>query len=146
MARAAGVSALAGLLEERLPPLWQAGSEDIRTTLATFSNPERFADLTHRFFSALLDRNLHYFVDRELPRHVGREGLVRSAGGLSQFDRAMQQHCEESTFIMRAYARDWLGKNVFKEQRRLTERDVIAFASIALTKLGKELSVRSRPD
>jgi hypothetical protein len=65
MARLAAISALYEVAGERLPTLWKPGREDERTTLATFALPDKFAELSQRFFVKLMERNLLYYLDRE---------------------------------------------------------------------------------
>ena len=60
----------------------------------------------------------------------------------NHFDDAVSRHCRESTFIMRAFARDWLGNNQFHFGKKLKREDVARFASYAFTKIKNELSIR----
>ncbi len=144
MARQTGIAALSSLAEERLPSLWEPSHEDVRTTLATFCGPEKFGELSQRFFTGFVERTTHYFLDRELPRHVGSDKLVHSVGDLAAFDGAVRRHCAEATVIMRTFARDWLGKNAFHEGKNISRDDVVGFAAHASEKIRKELSIRSR--
>jgi hypothetical protein len=142
MACDAGVEALASLFDHKVPSLWTPTKEDIRTTLASFSSPDRFADLAQRFFSALLNRNLHYYLDRALPMHVSPSGAVQSVGDLASFDLAMRTHCDEATLIMRVFARDWVAKKVFVHKKGISRKAVRDFAYVSLSKLSNELAVR----
>src|SRR5688500_14341045 len=78
MATLAGISALNSLAQERLPTLWDPSLEDMRTTIATFTGPEKFGELSQRFFTNFTEHTIHYFLDRELPRHIGPDKLVHS--------------------------------------------------------------------
>lgn len=144
MARQAGIAALSSLTQERLPSLWEPNHEDLRTTLATFSAPEKFGELSQRFFTGFIERTIHYFLDRELPRHVGPDRLVHSVGDLATFDGAVGRHCAEATVIMRTFAKDWLGNNAFHQGKNISREDVVRFAAYASKKTSKELSIRSR--
>lgn len=143
MARQAGIAALCSLSQERLPVLWEPTREDVRTTLATFAAPDKFGELAHRFFANLAERGIQYFLDRAIPQHIGPDKLVHSVGDMAVFDGAVRRHCTESAMIMRAFAKDWLGKNVFKEGKDISRRDVAGFAAYASEKIRKELSIRS---
>lgn len=143
MARQAGIAALCSLAQERLPALWEPTREDVRTTHATFAAPDKFGELAHRFFANLAERGIQYFLDREIPRHIGPDKLVHSVGDMAVFDGAVRRHCAESAMIMRPFAKDWLGKNVFKEGKDISRRDVAGFAAYASEKIRKELSIRS---
>ena len=143
MARHAAVAAIDSLARERLPQLWTPTGADEKATLASLAAPGRFGDLCQRFFTRLLGHNLHYFLDREMPKHVGRGGFAQSIGDLASFDRSVARHCEETTLIMRAFAKDWLGKNAYHCGRAVSKKDAVGFAHVALEKIRKELSVRN---
>jgi hypothetical protein len=143
MAKLSGISALHSLAHERLPSLWQPTREDMRTTIATFTAPEKFGDLSQRFFTNFVEHTIHYFLDRELPRHIGPDNLVHSVGDLAAFDGAVRRHCAEATIIMRAFAKDWLGNNVYNKGKDISRHDVVGFAAHASEKIRKELAIRS---
>lgn len=143
MARQAGIAALASVIQERLPTLWTPTREDLRTTLATLSHPERFGDLAQRFFSGFVERTIQYFLDRAIHRHIGPCGLARSIGDLALFDAALRRHCAEATVIMRTFAKDWLAKNAIHAAKEITRSDVAGFGAYAAEKIAKELAVRS---
>lgn len=143
IARNAAMAALASLAHDRGPALWRATPEDQRVTLATFASGENFAELAQRFFTHVLEGHLHYFLDREIPRHIGRGGMMRSLADTGYFEGELRRHCRESTLIMRSFARDWLGKNRFHLGKDLTRKDAAGFAAFAFTKVRNELSRRS---
>jgi hypothetical protein len=146
MAKHAAVAALQGVVHERLPTLWAPSRQDERTTLATLAAPERFGELCQRFFTNLVEHNLQYFLDRETPKHVGPGRMAQSVGDLVLFDRDVRRHCEETTIIMRAFARDWLGHNVFHLRKDISRADAAGFATVALKKIRKELSARNKAE
>lgn len=146
IARMAGIAALHDLTQERLPSLWQSTPEDLRTTLATFSGPDKFGDLAQRFFTGFVERSIHYFLDRALPNLIGPQGRFPSVGDLSAFQRGIRRHCEEATLIMRAYAKDWLAKHAIHSGRVIERKDVRGFGAYAAEKIRRELTVRSRND
>ncbi|MBF0562624.1 MAG: hypothetical protein HQL37_11505 [Alphaproteobacteria bacterium] len=74
MARQAGVAALYGCVHDRLPTLWAPTHDDERTTLASLDSSDRFGDLSQRFFSRLVEHNIQYFLDREMPKEDGSRG------------------------------------------------------------------------
>ncbi len=145
MAKHAAVAALHSVLQERLPGLWQASTEDVRTTLASLSSPERFADMAQRFFSRLIDHNIQYFLTRETPRHVGPGKRARSLSDLTTFDQAMRRHCDETSVITRPFARDWLGNHAYHLGKKISRSEVARFGFVAFEKLRKELVVRRSP-
>ena len=142
MARQAGIAALYGVVQDRLPALWTPTREDERTTLASLDSPDRFGELSQRFFSRLVEHNIQYFLDREMPKHIGSDKLNHSIGDMVMFDGAIRRHCEETTVIMRAYARDWLGNHGFHQGKDLSRKDAYNFSHTAFEKIRSELSVR----
>src|SRR5690606_18254496 len=109
----------------------------------TFASTEHFGELAQRFFTNLLDGHLHYFLEREIPRHIGPGNFLQSVADTRYFDGSVKRHCAETTVIMRAFARDWLGKNRFHLDKDLSRRDAAGFAAHAFTKIRTELSRRS---
>ena len=80
MAKHAAVAALDSLARERLPQLWEPTRRDEKVTLAALAAPNHFGELCQRFFTRLIGQNLHYFLDREIPKHVGRGQFAQSIG------------------------------------------------------------------
>lgn len=143
IARQAGISALYSLIDERLPPLWKPTPEDVRTTLATFVRPDIFGELSQRFLTNFSERTILYYLDREIPRHLGPGNIVQSVGDLCVFDDAVRRHCAESTVIMRAFAKDWLGKNLYSDGKDISRKELVGFTAVALEKVRKEFEIRS---
>lgn len=142
MAKQAGVAALYGAVRDRLPSLWAPTREDERTTIASLDAPDRFGDLSQRFFSRLAEHNIQYFLDREMPKHIGPDKINHSIGDMVAFDGAVRRHCEETTVIMRAYAKDWLGNHGFRQGKDLSRKDAFNFSYTAFEKIRSELTVR----
>lgn len=142
MARHAAVAALHGVANERLPKLWATSLEDERTTLATLAAPEKFAELAQHFFAHMMDRKIQYFLARETPKHIGPGRFARSVAGLATFDQAVTRHCQETSVIMRVFARDWLGNNAFRLGKDISRQDVAGFGHVAFKKIRKELKIR----
>ena len=145
MARQAGIAALMDVTQERLPTLWQPNDTDERTTLATLASPDKFGELSQRFFTNLTEKNILYFLDREWPKHIGPDKLAKSIGDMSVLNQSIRRHCEETTLIMRAFSKDWLAKNLYVKDRKITRIQSANFASYALKKINTELSERASP-
>lgn len=143
LARNAAMAALNSLALDRSPSLWVATQQDERTTIATFGSTEHFGELAQRLFTNLLEGHIRYFLDREISRHMGPGCSVRSVADARYFEAAVHRHCKETTIIMRAFAKDWLGKNRFHLDKDITRHDATGFASYAFTKVRSELSRRS---
>jgi hypothetical protein len=142
ISRLAGVAALGDALQRRLPGLWDPSDEDVRASLSALRSPERFADTAHRFFSNFVERVIHYFVDRNLHQIIGTDRMARSNNDLEIFNRAIRRHCDEAAVIMRIFAREWLGKNHFRDQRQITPQLVRRFSAYTAQKLRQELNQR----
>ena len=143
IARDAAIAALAGMTHERGPSLWASRTEDERATLASFASTTRFGELAQSFFTNVLRGHIRYFLDREVPRHIGVGHALASIADADYFDEAVRRHCRETTIIMRAFARDWLGNHRFHLDKDLTRQDTAAFAAHAFTKIRAELNSRS---
>lgn len=142
MARQSALSALAETLQPRLPALWQPTAEDVRHSMASLRSADGFADLAQRFHSHFVNRVIHFFIDRNLHRMIGPERVTKSLNDLEAFDGAIRRHCDEASLIMRAFARDWLGKNYYRDGKVLTQDDVRRFAGHSVEKLRIELAQR----
>lgn len=143
IARDAAIAVLAGLTHDGGPSLWPSRPADDRATIAAFASTTRFGELAQAFFTNVLRGHIRYFLDREVPRQIGVGHALASVAHAEYFDEAVRRHCRETTIIMRAFARDWLGKNRFYLGKELTREDAAALASYALTKIRAELNRRS---
>lgn len=141
-AHQAALSAIAETLQPRQPDLWQPIVDKSRDHLASMQRTTAFADLTQRFYARLVERVIHYYLDRQLHRTIGPDRVTKSLDDLSAFNAAIRRHCDEASFIMRGFARDWLGKNLYRDGKVLTRGDIENFASYASEKLRRELNKR----
>ena len=142
IARRAGLSALAEGLQSNLPSLWSLGPADVQAALKGLKGTEKFAGLAHAFYAGFVDRVIRYYVDRNLHRMVGPDRVARSIHDLETFNGAIRRHCNESALIMRTFARDWLGKNHYRDGKTISPSDVRAFSSHAAEKIRNELAIR----
>ena len=142
MARHAGVAALGEAVRDRLPRLWSPTAEDLRASISALKGTERFAAMAHRFYSNFVERVIHYYVDRNLHHMVGPGRVAGSVNDLRTFNEAISRHCDEAALIMRAFARDWLGKNHYKDGKQITKEDVRRFSGYTVEKIRIELAQR----
>lgn len=143
IAKDAAISAIAGLGHDRAPTLWSSRGVDDRATIAGLSSSTGFAELAQTFFTNVLRGHIRYFLDREVPRHIGVGTTLASVADAEYFDEAVRRHCRETTIIMRAFARDWLGKNRFHLEKDITRKEAEALASYSFKKIRAELNNRS---
>lgn len=142
IARRAGLSALGEAIRGALPTLWAPTAADVRVSVAALKGTEHFAALAHRFYANFVERVIHYYVDRNLHNMVGSDRVARSVHDLRTFNEAIRRHCDESALIMRAFARDWLGKNHYQDGKQLSQDDVRRFSAHAAEKIRMELAMR----
>ena len=142
IARLAGLSALEESVREALPTLWAPTATDVRTSVAALKGTEQFAALAHRFYANFVERVIHYYVDRNLHNMVGAGRAARSVHDLHGFNASIRRHCAEAALIMRAFARDWLGKNHYKQGKEISKDDVRRFSAHAVEKIRIELDMR----
>lgn len=142
IARRAGLSALAEAIRGALPTLWAPTAADVRASVATLKGTEHFAALAHQFYASFVERVIHYYVDRNLHNMVGSDRVARSVHDLRAFNEAIRRHCDEAALIMRAFAKDWLGKNHYRDGKQLSQNDVRRFSAHAVEKIRIELDIR----
>lgn len=139
MARQAALTALGDAAREHLPGLWNPALEDVRASVAAMRSTDRFSAMAQRFYSSFLERVIHYFIDRDLHHMVGPDRMARSVHDLRMFDDALARHCNEAALIMRAFASDWLGKNLYRQGKAIGREDIRSFAGYTGKKIGVEL-------
>lgn len=142
IARRAGLAALGEAVRDALPTLWAPTATDMRVSVAALKGAEQFAALAHRFYANFVERVIHYYVDRNLHNMVGAGRVARSAHDLRAFNDSIRRHCDESALIMRAFARDWLGKNHYRDGKQISKDDVRSFSAHAVEKIRIELEMR----
>ena len=72
---------------------------------------------------------------------AGRESPNRSTIS-GPFNEAIRRHCDEVALIMRAFARDWLGKNHSRDGKQVTKDDIRRFSGHTVEKIRIELDQR----
>ncbi len=142
IARRAGLSALGEAVRDALPTLWVPTANDVRTSVAALKGTEQFAALAHRFYADFVDRVIHYYVDRNLHNMVGAGRIARSVHDLRAFNDSIRRHCDEAALIMRAFAKDWLAKNHYRDGKQISRDDVRRFSGHAVEKIRIELDMR----
>jgi len=85
------------------------------------------------------------YVDRNLHSLVGADRVVRSVHDLATYKSAIRRHCIEAALIMRAFVRDWLGKNQYRDGKDISRDDARRFSAYSIQKIGLELNNRKGP-
>lgn len=144
IARQAGTAALAEAVESGMP-MWSPSAVDLQASVAGLRSPEKFGALAHHFHANIVERVIHYYVDRNLHSLVGADRVVRSVHDLTTYKSAIRRHCIEAALIMRAFARDWLGKNQYRDGKDISRDDARRFSAYSIAKIGIELNNRKGP-
>ena len=144
IARQAGLAALGEAVEAGMP-MWSPTVADVQASAAALRSPEKFGALAHHFHANIVERVIHYYVDRNLHELVGADRVARSVHDLAAYNSAIRRHCIEAAQIMRAFARDWLGKNHYRDGRDISREDARRFSAYAVEKIGNELKNRKGP-
>ncbi len=141
MAKHSAIATILGKVAENSAQLWNATPDDIKHGLGKLAAPGRFGDLVQGFYTDLTQRLLRYYLDRELPKHIAPGKAISSIQDKRAFDQALEKHCRESTFIMRAFANDWYGKT-YSEDAVIDSKKATGFNYIASNKIANELTKR----
>lgn len=141
IARQAGAAALAEAVEAGMP-MWSPAAADVQASVAGLRSPEKFGALAHHFHANIVERVIHYYVDRNLHKLVGSDRVARSVHDLATYNSAINRHCIEAALIMRAFAKDWLGKNQYRDGKDISRDDARRFSAFAVEKIGNELNNR----
>lgn len=145
ISRRAALAALGSAVQSGMP-LWSPTPADVQASVAALRSPEKFGALAHQFHANFIERVIHYYVDRNLHKIVGADRVARSVYDLETHDAAIRRHCNEAALIMRTFARDWLGKNVYRDGKEIGREDARRFSAYAAKKIGIELEKRKGPN
>ena len=141
MAQLAATEALTALLAAELPSLFGTTGEDVRYALGKLAAPDRFGKLSREFFARLVNRNLEYFISREIADHIGPGRGFRSLNDQAVFRQALNQHCYEAALIVEAFSRQWYSKANW--EGGVTPAKAAGFVHVAFKKLREELRRRA---
>ncbi len=136
MALGAAVESVTRDLSQRTATLFPERS-DVARGVAGLGTEAQFGRLARAFFARFTERCLRYYVDRELPRHVGKNRRFKTLADQQQFSRALELHCQQASKIVETFAGGWWSKARF--ERDLSEARTARFVSYALKKLRDEL-------
>jgi hypothetical protein len=136
MAQQAAGQAIAELAGPNAKTLFGSGAIELQDAIRKLSTKSGFARLGQRFFGCFVSRFLNFYLSRVTAGQVGgpRLGQVRE---LSQFNEALEHHCNQSSRIVHDFCGEWYSKTEFQDgiDRENTSR----FMAIALKKLQAEL-------
>lgn len=121
------------------PSLFDSSLEDLRQAFRAYSTRDRFGSLARRFFGDFLARTLRYFVDRELPNHVGVSASLSGVAEAVEFKEALDLYARQSARILEEFAAGWYSKHNWQSASRISLDEARGFTAVALRKLRMEL-------
>jgi hypothetical protein len=145
MAQHAASETLASLAGRELPSLFRPTAADVQHAFAKLGTSDRFSILARDFFSRLTSRSLGYFLSRELSKHVGPNKRFAAVGDHSDFNAALNLHCQEASRIIKEFSGGWYGKTL-QQEKQISRDDARKFAHVAFKKLRAELRQRRDAD
>jgi hypothetical protein len=122
-------------------PLFAGTFDDFEHALRLSTTNRAFGALSVRFFGDLLGRTLRFYLDKELPFHIGADSGFRDIAASEVFVRELDMYARQSARIVDVYASDWLSKYTFQEQGHISREQAQAFVAHAMEKLDAELGL-----
>ena len=120
--------------------LFGSSLEDLQAAFRRHSTPVRFGTIAKSYFSDVLVRSLHYFVDRELASNVGSGHALTSLEDSRAFREALDLYARQSARIMETFAEDWYSKRNWLSEGQISRDDAGRFVAHALRKLNAEIT------
>jgi hypothetical protein len=136
MALGATVESVTREVSQRTTTLFRDPT-DVARAVAEIGTEVQFGRLARGFFARFTERCLRYYVDRELPRHVGKGRRFATLADQKEFSQALTLHCQQASKIVEAFAGSWWSKARF--ERDLSEERTARFVAYALKKVRDEL-------
>lgn len=136
MAQAAAGQAVSTLVAPWAVTLFGGGSGELQSAVKRISTKKGFSELGQVFFGGFLSRFLNFYLSRISAAQVGGARL-QQIGDLSQFNDALQAHCQQTARIVRDFCGEWYSKTEFQEGINLENSR--RFVAVAVRKLKNEL-------
>jgi hypothetical protein len=136
LARRALVSTVHEQINDRLPRLLEPEAGDLQAAVSRLSGPRAFGFLARQYFTRFTVETLSYWLDRELPAHLGPDQRFEDLKSRREFSAAIEQYASEASRIISDFCEHWYARAVLEDQ--LGARTP-AFAAVALKKIRKEL-------
>ena len=145
-AKAALIGAVTEHLENRMGTLLDGTGEDACVGLRGVHTEKGFGELGRSFFSKLMDGCMNWFLSRTLSAHVGAEQRFATMNQLSQFEKALKTHCDESSVIVQDYCGEWFGKHRYQENGKISQKSIDGFGWFAVEKMRGEFAFEDGSD
>lgn len=136
VAQKAAGEALIGAGEARTALLFGNSSDELTGVLKSVSTKAGFSQLGQKFFSRFIGRFLNSYLSRATAGQLGRSRL-HQLGDISQFENALQRHCDQTARIVRDFCGDWYSKTEYEEG--INPENTRRFIAVAIRKIRDEL-------
>jgi hypothetical protein len=118
--------------------LFGSSVDDLERAMRKHATERRFAMVAQRFFGDFLARTLRFYVDKELPVHVGRDGFATSSESAT-FMQDLDRFAHQSARIMESFAGEWFSKHNYESGGAIGRDEAQAFVAHTLDKLRTEI-------
>ena len=144
LAQIAATETIVEMPAQEMPTLFGGTPRDARSVFRGVLSGRKIGRLSRLFFSRLTRRFLSSYLSCVLPSHVGTGSRFGSTRDHSDFRRAFDRHCFETSYVVEEFAKDWFWKT--HQEEGITPRSTARFVYEAVEKLRKELVLRERGD
>jgi hypothetical protein len=100
-----------------------------------------FGNLAQRYFGEVFGRILRFYVDKELPFHIGADSGFADIAASDVFLQDLHTYSRQSARIVDQFASDWLSKHDYLEHGMISREQAQAFVAHAMEKLDAELGL-----
>lgn len=132
---------LATILRPLDQSLFGTGRSDVLRTLRDASTKAGFANAGRTFFASFMKRFLNFYLSRVTASLISSPALAQ-IGSVTEFNQALQLHCNQSARIVETYAGDWYSKTSYESG--IDASSTRRFIAVALKKLADELNIQGR--
>jgi len=122
--------------------LWDASAEDVRIAFREFTSQTGYSEFVRNWFSRFVGRTLLYFLDRELPNHIGSGKAVETSTAAVELEKSVVRYAHERTRIIRDFAPGWLSKTLW-QKKTLSLKGVRAFFQYCIKKITDDIELES---
>jgi hypothetical protein len=128
--------ALISQAENKTESLFGAGINELQTAIRSLSTKKGFSDLGQSFFGKFMTRYLNFYLSRVTASQTGGKKIT-DISSLSEFNKILASHCQQSAFIVNQFSGDWMSKTNY--QSGITPENTAKFVAVAVKKLRAEL-------
>lgn len=94
---------LTSALSQTAPTFFDTTWGEIHTAVRSLGTAKQFGELSRTFFTSYLSRLLGYFIEREVPQHIGPTSRFKTQGDVDRFQRIVRDTCESHAKSLARY-------------------------------------------